>query len=411
MGKLEYKVPTIQYWPAKMLDGIEATMSGGGGYVPPAPYRIAYVYGFNFGDGVNTTSIASQEQMYLSNMGYTTYLNTDKPASFAINTSPITGLSRMNSGVFVFNGHAGGGSCQFRASPNQTYLTAEMHSGAYYKFENISMSHCRAAFFMGCSTATYRQGYGNLLDTAIANGAKCAFGWKYSVNTQTATSFRERLFYFLRYGYTVSDAAANAASEMPWFDSTREYTIKGDSAFVLSLTSVSALGSTNPSNGENVYSIVSEIITSNQEDYLLLTHSDKSIKLYIECIRGIPTTRYIAVDAENYRARIIGEKFDAKARAEAELLFKNYSLQKDRLLHQIGNNFTYDQIINAGPFTVFALVDGEVHCVSIVINEIVGKYDDSRLEILCADKLSGNVIDYTDLINSNYSRKAIKEES
>lgn len=402
MEKLEYKAPTIQYWPAKKLDEIEATMSGGGGYVPPAPYRIAYVYGFNFGDEVNTTNIAAREQMYLSNMGYTTYLNTDKPASFAIGTSPVTGLSRMNSGVFVFNGHAGGGSCQFQASPNQTYLTAEKHSGAYYKFESISMSHCKAAFFMGCSTATYRQGYGSLLDTAIANGAKCAFGWKNSVNTQTATSFRERLFYFLRYGYTVSDAAANAASEMPWFDSTRDYTIKGVSSFVLSLTSAPALGSANLSGGENVYSIVNDIIKSNKTDYLLLMHSDRSTELYIECIRGIPTTRYIAVDTKNNRARIIGGKFDAKARAEAESLFKKYSLQEDRLLRHIGNNLTYDQIINAGPFTVFALVDGEVHYVAIAVNEITGIYGNSHLEILCTDKLNGNAIDYADFIKSNY---------
>lgn len=76
----------------------------------------AYVYGFNYGDGVNTTGIARQEQMYLNNLGYKTYCNTQVSASFAVGISPQTRVSRMNSGVFVFNGHAGPGSCQFRNS-------------------------------------------------------------------------------------------------------------------------------------------------------------------------------------------------------------------------------------------------------------------------------------------------------
>ena len=36
-----------------MLDVIEATMTGGDGNGPSAPYRIAYVYIFNFRDGIN----------------------------------------------------------------------------------------------------------------------------------------------------------------------------------------------------------------------------------------------------------------------------------------------------------------------------------------------------------------------
>lgn len=36
-----------------MLDVIETTMTGDGGNGPPVPCRIAYVYIFNFRDGVN----------------------------------------------------------------------------------------------------------------------------------------------------------------------------------------------------------------------------------------------------------------------------------------------------------------------------------------------------------------------
>lgn len=108
--------------------------------------ETAYVYGFNYGEGdVNTTAIAAQEQMYLNNLGYQTYCNTDVTASFAVGTSPSTGVSRMNSGVFAFNGHAGPGSCQFAdaSNGNDTFLTAKKSgtsgTNTYSKFESVDM--------------------------------------------------------------------------------------------------------------------------------------------------------------------------------------------------------------------------------------------------------------------------------
>ena len=60
----------------------------------------AYVYGFDYNDGaVDTTEISAQQQMYLNNLGYTTYCNTDVGADFAIGNSPNTNDSRMNSAV------------------------------------------------------------------------------------------------------------------------------------------------------------------------------------------------------------------------------------------------------------------------------------------------------------------------
>jgi hypothetical protein len=153
INRMSYEKPEVTFWSAGELDAIEATMSGGvggstGGSGGSANAKwVAYVYGFDYGDHVNTTAIAGQEEMYLSNMGYTVYINTTVAASFAVGTSPATGYNRMNSGVFVFNGHANAGSCAFNG--NASYLTATKSGSPYYKFDHISMSNCKAAFFYG----------------------------------------------------------------------------------------------------------------------------------------------------------------------------------------------------------------------------------------------------------------------
>lgn len=54
----------------------------------------------------------------------------------------------------------------------------------------------------------------------------------------------------------VKDAAANAASEMPWFDETRSYSIAGDGSVKLTL-SKSGLGGTNQIDYETALNTIS----------------------------------------------------------------------------------------------------------------------------------------------------------
>ena len=230
----------------------------------------AYVYGFDYNDGaVDTTEISAQQQMYLNNLGYTTYCNTDVGADFAIGNSPNTNDSRMNSAVVVFNGHSGPGSYQMYGGGKSTYLTAKKSGGNYYKFEDIDMSNTKIAFFMGCQTSSTERDstYGTLTDDAVSCGADSAFGWEKSVPTSHATLFRERLFYFLRFGYTIGDAATNAASEMPWFSATKSYRISGSTSTVLTRSTRTVLN-------DNLIDFTTALSIIDTEDYRLMQVAD-----------------------------------------------------------------------------------------------------------------------------------------
>lgn len=265
----------------------------------------AYVYGFDYKDNaVDTTAISAQQQMYLSNLGYTTYCNTDVGADFAVGNSPKTNDSRMNSAVVVFNGHSGPGSYQMYGGGRSTYLTAKKSGGVYYKFGDIDMSNTKIAFFMGCNTASTERDstYGTLTDDAVSCGADSAFGWEKSVPTSDATSFRERIFYFLRFGYTLSDAAANAASEMPWFSATKSYRISGKGSTVLTRA-------TRTVQNDNVIDFNTALGLIETEDYRLLQENASGIQTYVKYVNGIATSEYIDVNSDEHWAIKAGDTF------------------------------------------------------------------------------------------------------
>ena len=251
----------------------------------------AYVYGFDYGDHVNTTAIAAQQQMYLNNLGYTTYCNTNVGASFAVGDSPNTNDSRMNSAVVVFNGHAGAGSYQMVSNGNNSYLTGKKSGGDYYKFNNVDMDNTKMAIFMGCKTSSTSRDstYGTLTDDAVSCGAESAFGWEKSVDTTHATNFRERLFYFLRYGYTLSDASANAASEMPWFSDTKDYRISGDGSTVLTRSSRMLLE-------DNSYDYETALNLVESENYKLHTENSSGTQTYVKYIDDLATSESIDIN-------------------------------------------------------------------------------------------------------------------
>lgn len=265
----------------------------------------AYVYGFDYNDdAVDTTAISAQQQMYLNNLGYTTYCNTDVGADFAIGDSPNTNDSRMNSAVVVFNGHSGPGSYQMYGGGVSTYLTAKKSGGSYYKFEDIDMSNTKIAFFMGCQTSSTERDstYGTLTDDAVSCGADSAFGWEKSVPTSHATSFRERLFYFLRYGYTLSDAAANAASEMPWFSATKSYRISGAGSTVLTRSTRTILN-------DNLIDFNTALSIIETEDYRLVQDNASGTQTYVKYINNIATSEYIDINRNEHWAIKSGDAF------------------------------------------------------------------------------------------------------
>lgn len=362
--------------------------------------KYAYTYGFKYADGkVDTTEIAKQEQMYLNNMKYKTYCNTTVSASFAVANSPNTNLSRMNSGVFVFNGHAGPGSCQFYDSNGKnTYLTAKKSGNSYKKFDGISLDQCKAAFFMGCKTASTsrKKEYGVLTQQAVDNGAKCSFGWKKSVLTKSATTFRERFFYFLNKGYSVSDSAKNAASEMPRNDTTRKYKICGKGSTKLS---TGAKQSVMEHTTNIVKSKAVEIIKS--QNYVEQEGNEGS-KLYVRYIWGIPTMQTIEIFSDG-TAKINNLKYDT----EVAKTLKDLSQKKT-------NNVNVANVIYSGGTVfrkygateqekTFCIIDGKTKLIQMYTTEYISSNGETYyLDIVCVDVKTGREIDYTKVIEGCY---------
>lgn len=358
----------------------------------------AYVYGFNYGDGVNTTGIARQEQMYLNNLGYKTYCNTQVSASFAVGISPQTRVSRMNSGVFVFNGHAGPGSCQFRNSAgNNSYLTAKKSGGSYSKFENIKLKNCKAAFFMGCKTASTKRksNYGVLTKQAVKNGAKCSFGWKESVLTSSATKFRERMFYFLRKGYSVKDSASKAASEMPWNDSTRKYSISGNGNTKLVLSN----GNSSVSN-KNTINLSEANRMISEENFREETKNDDGTKIYVKYIEGIPTLETIEVSKDKKNIKI--KELNYSEKEAKKVLQKANRRQKSKIdipKAIIDSGMKFCKMGESESNDIYCIIDGKTKLIRITNTEYVSVDKECYyLDTICIDLETGNQVDYEKIL-------------
>lgn len=358
--------------------------------------QTAYVYGFDFDDGVNTTEIAAQEQMYLSNLGYETYCNTSATASFAIGTSPTTGVSRMNSGVVVFNGHAGPGSMQMEhATSGTTYLTAIKSGGSYQKFGDINMNNCKAAIFMGCKTASTARSstYGVLTEEAVDQGADCSFGWNDSVETDVATEFRERFFYFLRYGYSVSNAAANAASEMPWFDETRDYSIEGTGGTTLTIAKTAT-------SDKNLLSYDEAMALIDNNDYRFVEEMENGTQVYVRYINNIPTTESIDLYPSMGTARKNGVTFSK----QDELVAKNISSDKASSTISMATTIfdasnRFNAIGKPESLDVYCKIKDEMKLVRITKQQYITEDQECYyLDVVCTDLTTGNPIDYMDIV-------------
>lgn len=373
---------------------------------PYSNAKTAYVYGFDYkDDAVNTVKIAEQEQMYLNNLGYTTYCNTKVAASFAVGNSPTTGISRINSGVFAFNGHAGPGSVAFiDANGRYSYLTAKKSGGVYSKMQGINMSDCRAALFFGCSTASSdrENEYGVLTKQSVDNGATCAFGFLKSVSTKSDTTFRERMFYFLRFGYSVSDAAYNASHELPWFDSVRKYKIEGDGSVKITLSDKKG---TQPYDNRNKITrlrIMDALNLILSDDYKLAKELDDGTQIYVKYIDGIPTLESISVNQDKGYALKTGITFSEQDKTQALRLIeaKNITNRETRLDTRVTDNgITFVKSSRGEKLDVFCKVDGQLRLVRITQTEYVAENSECcYLDIVCQDLNSGEIIDYADVI-------------
>lgn len=259
------------------------------------------------------------------------------------------------------------------------------------------MSNCKAAFFFGCKTASKdrESTYGVLTTQAVSNGAKCSFGWTKSVSTTVATSYRERIFYFLRYGYAVKDAAANAASEMPWFDETRSYSIAGDGSVKLTL-SKSGLGDTNQIN----YETALQTISSN--DYRLTDTLSDGTKVYVRYINEIPTLESIDVNETEKMAYSSGISYDDADIQSISSMPLTVSEVSD---YAVSDTLTDDGVLftktsDSTTFDVLCKIDNEIKLVRIIKTEYASENNETyQLNTKCFDLETGTEIDYMDIVN------------
>lgn len=335
--------------------------------------------------------------MYLSNMGYKSYCNTEVSASFAVSISPNTRKSRMNSGVFVFNGHAGPGSCQFQDSyKKSTYLTAIKSGGKYTKFGNINLQNCKVAFFFGCKTASKSREskYGVLTDKAVEKGADCSFGWKKSVNTSTATKFRDRMFYFLSKGYSVKKAASSAASEMPWNDATRKYRISGNTKKKLCGSSSNV--------STNVKTITGSMAKREMQqlNYVFMEHQEDGSKLYVRYIDNIPTMESIEISSDGTSAVKSNISFCSSDIKQ----IKNMRVKKVNISRYVPSTIVdggikFSKIGKSEDMDVYCKVKGKTKFVKIVNTEYVSQDKECYyLDTVCIDMETGNQINYADIV-------------
>lgn len=365
-----------------------------------ASNNYAYIFGFDYGDGVNTTAIADQQRMYLANMGYTAYCNTDVDANFAIENSPNTNKPRINSAVFVTNGHSGPGSYQFYGN-SSTYLTAKKSGGKYYKFEDIDMSDCKAALFYGCKTNSdaRKSTYGVLTDQAFSNGATCSFGWNKSVATSTATDFRERMFYFLRKGYSVDNSAHNAKSEMPWFDETRDYEVVGDGSIKLYNTALTAKQI--DSDRLNLIDINNAYNLIRNKNYKLMFNEDEA-DVYVRYINGIPTSEFIEINKNKKQAHISKVQIDEgqASKLNTKLLNKKANIDKPNTI--ISRNTKFNATKEENDLTLYCSYEGETKLVRIIKTEYVSNNGDvNYLNVHCFDVENGKELSYSKIVEFN----------
>lgn len=388
----------------------------------------AYVYGFNYtkwnpNDFVNTTGIAEQERMYLSNMGYQTYCNTEVPASFAVANSPTTNVSRINSGVVAINGHAGPGSMQFiNSTGTSSYLTGIKSGGSYVKINGINMSNCKAALFYGCKTAsTDREStHGVLTAQAVSNGAQCSFGFTRSVNTSSATIYRERMFYFMRKGYSVVTSASKAASEMPWNDATRYFNVKGNGSTVISMSKSGTLtdefdlqAQIEKDANQIDYKTAMEHIKSG--DYRLHDKSVNGSLIYVRYMNGIPSIESIEIDPTTSTVSMVGsgiEKImnregytekDLPSSIDASII-REITKRHDEKNIIMNDGLIFKTLNKSSVLDMYCIVRDTIKLVRIIETEFLSIDGESYyLDCRCFDLETGELIDYNEILNGAMS--------
>lgn len=298
-------------------------------------------------------------------MGYTSNLYIDSPVQDAIYPLSADRKSGINTGIFVFYGHANSGSAQFGAGTNgATYLTGiKAMSTTYFPIRGKEMNNCKMAFFIGCYTAdgSRAQDYGVLTVEAIKAGAEYSFGFMNTVEVSACRAFTSTLFRYLSEGYGIVDALNKTESG---------YTGYNDVLFNVLLSR------------NNLYSEEENYVSplSNQEiEKYTFDRKTGETDLYVKYINGIQTGDFYKV---NSYGQIVSYHNEFSEEDEAEinekmaefshLLAVPFEVIPDDKIIDMGTEFNY--VKKDTEKIVWAKVEDEIVAVKLV-NSIYSSND------------------------------------
>jgi len=175
--------------------------------VPMVSAYQASNYGTNYGDGLDTSSVAQTAQSEQNSMGYS--------ASRYLNSNADSAFSRMASdNVFFFDGHGDAGRILFKQNGVSTIITGNnlnyprLSSYIYGELNDVAL-----AVYMACNTANTNTINGNLLDESTSRGIDTALGFSNSINSAQSGYWSNRFWYYLDERYNFNDAAVYATSD------------------------------------------------------------------------------------------------------------------------------------------------------------------------------------------------------
>lgn len=353
---------------------------GPDGDMKDSPSEQFVSYGHLFND-INTITRAQEEAQILKDYDFEGTVRINREASEVFEGYDVIPDHKtfLNSGLFICNGHGGPGTAIFS---NNTALSGTL-SGKDpngYKCFRISgndMNNCKIALFFGCETALVGDSgvninKGDLLTEVQSEGALGAFGFNQTVLHISDNKFAPALVEELASGETLKDAARTAKSEVPLWDSCRDYRIVGgDTRFTITT---------------EVYSRKPQYDIPEDETYVLFETDNDGYKTYVQLINGIMTSDYYTISPDGNITALRNEisKND----------FASIATTSNATMVNSQSDFDNEK------FYVYEKIDGKIRLLEITQKEI-SHNGYKTLDITVQDVETGDIIPYKNIL-SNY---------
>ena len=175
--------------------------------VPMVGAYQASTYGTNYGDGLDTSSVAQTAKDEQNSMGYS--------ASRYLNSNADSAFSRMASdNVFFFDGHGAPGRIIFKQNGVSTIITGNnLNYPRLSSYVSGELNDVALAVYMACETANTNSINGNLLDESTARDIDTAIGFSNNINSDQSGYWSNRFWYYLDERYNINDASVYATSD------------------------------------------------------------------------------------------------------------------------------------------------------------------------------------------------------